>query len=332
MKTYLKKFGFFVLPITILVIIALYFYVKTDVYDDFGSNKTLAWNYNFQQLNDISTKKLLTTNQTYNSFVFGSSRSCSVYGCYLQTKLPSSKFFHYANWNETIGGILAKLQYLDAKGYDLKNIMVYIDTDYTFDGEGKLSPMDHYLITKESKFKYYYDHLISFFSNFDADKLKILVGKGEQTGSFVNRKLDQVTNDFNHECSADEIRKYQYVQSDEEFKQRMDSLKKSGFMYERHKAQQYKSPQISEEEEVMIEQIATLLEKHHSKYFVVLTPLYDQQKLNNRDFGILKKYFKNNIYDFSGKNKYTEDYYNYPDRIHFQNYISKEIIDSVVAR
>jgi hypothetical protein len=221
---------------------------------------------------------------------------------------------------------------LDEKGYDLKNIMVYIDTDYTFDGEGKLSPMDHYLITKESKFKYYYNHLISFFSNFDTDKLKILMGKGEQTSSFVNRKLDPVTNDFNHECSADEIRKYQYVQSDEEFKHKMDSLKKSGFMYERPKTQQYKSPQISEEEKVMIEKIATLLEKHHSKYFVVLTPLYDQQKLNNKDFYILKKYFKNNLYDFSGKNKYTEDFYNYPDRIHFQNYISKQIIDSVVVR
>lgn len=332
MKKYLKKFGFFVLPLIILAVTGLYFYVKTDVYDDFGSNKTLAWNYTFQNLNDISTKKLLTTNRDYDSFVFGSSRSCSVYGCYLQTKLPNSKFFHYANWNETIGGILAKLQYLDEKGYDLKNIMVYIDTDYTFGGEGKLSLMDHYLITKESKFKYYYNHLISFFSNFNTDKLKILMGKGEQTSSFVNRKLDPVTNDFNHLCSAEEIRKYQYVQSDEEFKHKMDSLKSSGFLYERPKTQQYKSPQISEEEAVMVEQIATLLEKHHSKYYVVLTPLYDQQKLSNKDFDILKKYFKNNLYDFSGKNKYTEDFYNYPDRIHFQNYISKEIIDSVVVR
>lgn len=332
MKKYLSKLGLFLLPLIILGSVALFFYIKIDVYGDFGKKDSFAWNYNFQQLNDISTKKLLTTDRTYNSYVFGSSRSCSVYGCYLQTKLPDSRFFHYANWNETIGGILAKLQYLDEKGYDLKNIMVYIDTDYTFDGEGKLSPMDHYLITKESKFKYYYNHLISFFSNFDTDKLKILMGKGEQTSSFVNRKLDPVTNDFNHECSADEIRKYKYVQSDEEFKHKMDSLKKSGFMYERPKTQQYKSPQISEEEKVMIEKIATLLEKHHSKYFVVLTPLYDQQKLNNKDFYILKKYFKNNLYDFSGKNKYTEDFYNYPDRIHFQNYISKQIIDSVVVR
>jgi hypothetical protein len=332
MKKFLSKLGLFLLPLFILGIVALFFYVKTDVYGDFTKKDNFAWNYNFQQLNDISTKKLLSTHRTYNSFVLGSSRSCSIYGCYLQTKLPDARFFHYANWNETIGGILAKLQYLDASGYQLYNIMVYMDTDYTFNEDGKLSPMDHYLITKESKAKYYYNHLIAFFSNFDMDKFKILIGEGEQTSSYVNRKLDPITNDFNHVCSAEEIRKYQYIQSDEQFKHSMDSLKTSGFFYERPKLQQYKSPQISEDEEVMIEQIATLLEKHHSKYYVVLTPLYDQQKLSNKDFNILKKHFKNNLYDFSGINKYTDDFYNYPDRIHFQNYISKQIIDSVVVK
>ena len=332
MKKFLSKLGLFLLPLFILGIVALFFYVKTDVYGDFTKKDNFAWNYNFQQLNDISTKKLLSTHRPYNSFVLGSSRSCSIYGCYLQTKLPDARFFHYANWNETIGGILAKLQYLDASGYQIDNIMVYLDTDYTFNEDGKLSSMDHYLITKELKAKYFYNHLIAFLSNFDLDKFKILLGKGEQTNSYVNRKLDPITNDFNHVCSAEEIRKYQYIQSDEEFKHRMDSLKKSGFLYERPKEQQYKSPQISEDEEVMIEQIVAILEKHHSKYYVVLTPLYDQQKLSNKDFNILKKHFKNHLYDFSGKNKYTDDFYNYPDRIHFQNYISKQIIDSVVVR
>jgi len=332
MKKFLYKLGLFLLPLIILGIVSMFLYVKTDVYGDFGKKDNFEWNYSFQQLNDISTKKLLTSNRAYNSFVFGTSRSCSVYGCYLQTKLQDSKFFHYANWNESIGGMLAKIQYLDAKGYDLKNIILYLDTDYTFNGDGKLSPMDHYLITKESKAKYYYNHAVSFFSNFDMDKFKILIGDGQQTSSYVNRKLDPITNDFNHECSAEEIRKYQYIQSDELFKHKMDSLKKSGYLYERPKTQQYKSTQISDEEEAMLKKIVAILEKHGTQYYAILTPIYDQQKLNHRDYNILKKYFKNNLYDFSGKNKYTEDFYNYPDGIHFQNYISKQIIDSVVVR
>jgi hypothetical protein len=332
MKHFLNKLGLFYLPIIALAVIAFLFYIKTDVYADFGKEKEFYWKYNFQQLSDISTKKLLVSDKNYNSFIFGSSRSCSVYGCYLQTQIPSSKFFHYANWNEPIGGIMVKLKYLDKEGYDLKNVVVYIDTDYTFDGEAKASLMDHYLLLDEPRFLYYYKHLISFFTNFNLEKAKILMGNGEKVDSFVNSKLDINTNDFNHVCSAEEIRKYEYVQSNDEYRHTMDSLKKSGFMYKRPKNQQYKSPQLSEDEEIMIKQIAALLEKHRSKYYVILTPLYDQQKLNRKDFNILKKHFKNNLYDFSGKNKYTEDYYNYPDRTHFQNYISKQIIDSVVVR
>ncbi|MCP9764627.1 hypothetical protein [Lacihabitans soyangensis] len=332
MKNFIKKFALFISPIAVLAALALFFYIKRDVYSDFEHKNNFAWKYNFQQLSDISTKKLLATDKNYNSFIFGSSRSCSIYGCYLESKLPGSRFFHYANWNEPIGGILAKLKYLEAEKYDLKNVVIYLDTDYTFDGEAKASPMDHYLILKESKFYYYYKHLVSFFSNFSLEKLKILMGEGEKVSSFVNSKLDVKTNDFNHVCSAEEIRKYSYVQSNYDYKHRLDSLKKAGFMYERPQNQQYRSPQISEEEEVMIKEIAVILEKHKTQYTVVLTPLYDQQKLDKKDYDILKKYFKNNLHDFSGKNKYTGDFYNYPDRTHFQNYISKEIIDSVVVR
>ena len=332
MKNFLNKLALFILPIVVLVVTALFFYIKRDVYSDFGEKNDFAWKYNFQQLSDISTKKLLSSDKKYNSFIFGSSRSCSIYGCYLESKIPDSKFFHYANWNEPIGGILAKLRYLDAQNYDLKNVVMYIDTDYTFDGKAEASPMDHYLILGESKFYYYYKHLISFFTNFSTEKLKILMGEGEKVSSFVNSKLDVNTNDFNHVCSAEEIKKYSYVQSNGDYKHRLDSLKKAGFMYERPRIQPYRSSQISEEEEVMIKEIAIILDKHNTQYTVVLTPLYDQQKLSKKDFNILKKYFKNNLHDFSGKNKYTEDFYNYPDRIHFQNYISKEIMDSVVVR
>ena len=38
------------------------------------------------------------------------------------------------------------------------------------------------------------------------------------------------------------------------------------------------------------------------------------------------------MHNISEKNKYTEDFYNYPDKVQFQDYVSKEIINSVVVK
>jgi len=330
MFQYLKKMWYFFLPIFLLFGLAIILYLKSDPFFDFSSSKKFRWVYSYQRLNDISTKNLLSTKINYNSFILGSSRSCGVYGCYLETKIPDSKFFHFADWVENIGGVLAKLQFLDSQGYQLKNIIIYLDTDKTFEGEGSLTTEDHYEVTKQSKVAYKFAHFVSFFSFFNLEKFKILTGKGEESGYYVNQPLDTLTNDYNHICSADVIKNYGFAQNDEVFRNKIDSLKSSGFLYSRPVIVAYNKPQISVEEEERIKKIIEVLKKHNSNYYIVITPLFDQRKFNSEDLKILKKYFGKRLFDFSGKNSITENIYNYPDRLHFQNYISKQIIDSVL--
>src|SRR6185369_17091608 len=100
-------------------------YIERDVYSDFGNYKNYSWKYNFQGLGDISTKKLINSSIAYNSFIFGSSRSAELYACYLNKKIKNARFFHYANWYETIGGIYAKLKLLDSLKYHLDNVIIY---------------------------------------------------------------------------------------------------------------------------------------------------------------------------------------------------------------
>jgi hypothetical protein len=320
-------FGIFfiaLLPPTLL-------YIKADAYRDFKEYENYSWTYSFQGLGDLSTKKLLKSTYDYNSFVFGSSRSNGLWACYLNSKIPGAKFFHYGNWVESIGGIYRKLKLIDSLGYDIDNVVIYLDTDNTFADEGELNPLtNHYVLTGEGEWEYYFRHYKSFFSSFNPDKLKILLGMEVQGEIFPNWDSDPVTNDGNHKCSEAVLARYGQKLATDEHRARIDSMKRSGFLYVRPDVQGYRSKQISSGELSMLQGIAELFKKHDTNYYVVITPLYDQLKFSQEDLAILQDIFGQRLYDFSGINSFTEDEANYPDRKHFQPYISKLMIDSIL--
>jgi hypothetical protein len=331
MRIFLKTLGIFLIFPAIIFILALLIYIKHDVYADFGNHKNYNWKYYFQQLGDISTKKLLNNSTIeYNSFVFGSSRSTSIYACYLQKKIPGSQFFHYGNWNETVGGIYAKLHLIDSLGLSIDNVFIYFDTDYTFRGDGKCSPADHYLLTKNSKFSYLKRHFNSFYKNFSVDKLRIILGLKVEGKVYPNKLSDVHTNDYNHICSPEIIDGYGDVNTSQVFIQKIDSLKASGFLYTRSDSVIYNEKMISDTEALVLKKMLSIFKKHNTNYTIVITPVYDQHKFNAEDSVLLYSLFGENIHDFSGINKITQNEYNYPDRKHFQPYITKMIIDSVI--
>ena len=137
----------------------------------------------------VSAKNLLNSTIRYNTFILGSSRTTSVYACYVQRKVNDSRAFHYGNWNESIGGILEKVKLLDSLGYNLRNVIIYIDTDVTFDDDGSAKPYDHYLIAHISKMRSRIDHFQSFIS--DVQNLSILTGRNPPKDEFPNWHSDQ---------------------------------------------------------------------------------------------------------------------------------------------
>ena len=331
MKKFLLNLAKFISIPLIILSVVIFVYVKRDIYQDFGPYDNYSWTYRVQTMGDLSTKKLLNSKTKYDSFIFGSSRAISVYACYLQQKLKGSKFFHYANWGESIGGIYEKLNLIDSLGYDIKNVFIYIDTDDTFNGGGKCLPGDHYLLTKQDKFDYYFEHFKGFLSQ--EDLLKIMLGKKLNYYAAPDWDSDPVTNDGRHHCSDSTVLAEYGVnkKGTKQHDRRIDSLKNTGVLYDRQNTQKVTEKQISPNEEKLLEKIKILFDKHKTKYYIVITPIYDMAKFEESDLKILKDIFGDNLYDFSGENKYTLDEYNYNDMSHFQYYITKEIIDSVVA-
>ncbi|MFB9054506.1 hypothetical protein ACFFVB_15560 [Formosa undariae] len=331
MKKFLKSIFIFAISVMCFSLLFIVPYINADPYFDFFKKNNYSWIYRFQMLGDLSTKKLIHSDSDYNSFIFGSSRTTGVYGCYLEQKIPDSEFYHFANWSESIGGIYKKIKLIDSLGYSLDNTIIYLDTDYTFEGDGKEHEYDHYLITGENRFSYLHNHFKTYYENFSLDKFDILLGNSISGENFPNRDSDPVTNDAYHRCNdITVIKNYAKVKKDIPYLKKMDSLIESGFMYKREAVQKQQIPQISTIEKKYLEKIAELFKKHNTNYYIVVTPLYDQYKFHKDDLTILNTIFPDRVFDFSGINSFTIDPYNFPDRKHFQPYISKKILDSIV--
>jgi hypothetical protein len=150
---------------------------------------------------------------------------------------------------------------------------------------------------------------------------------------FPNKASDIYTNDYNHNCSSPEvIERYGNIITSQEHRHRIDSMKAIGFLYPRADSLIYNPQKISDNEKVLLNKILGILNNHNTNYTIVIPPIYDQHKFHPDDSALLDSLFGENIYDFSGVNEFTQNEYNYPDRKHFQPYISKIIIDSVVLK
>ena len=330
MKAFFQNILRFLAFPVLVILITVVPYIKADPYMDFGKKENYSWWYHFQRLGDLSTKKLLHSNHTYNSFILGSSRSISLYACYLNKIFPNSSFFHYANWGDPIEGIQNKLELLDTLGFAIDNVVIYFDADGTFIGAGKCGDSDHYLITKQTRNKAIQDHFKSFYKNLDSDKIKILLGHKKIEGQ-PYWTSDPVTNDARHQCNNPHILSdYSKIDRSDSLIAVIDSMIGTGYLYDRPGEQQYYKDQISNSEKGMLYKIKSILDKHATNYYVVITPLYDQKKFSLKDQAILHEVFGERLFDFSGINRFTNDKYNYPDRMHFQPYISKYMIDSIV--
>lgn len=58
--------------------------------------------------------------------------------------------------------------------------------------------------------------------------------------------------------------------------------------------------------------------------------MYDQLKINEEDLEYLKTLFGDvNVFDFSGINKFTNDYKNYYEASHYRPHVTKEIMEKI---
>ena len=324
----LKKIG----VIFLLFLAFIILYIFRDLYSEFGINKEYRLKYIFHSPAEFSLKRLEHGEKKFNTFIFGSSRSIPLYACYIKHKIFNNdakiKPFHFVNYCETLNGIYNKIVYLDKKNIRIKNAFILFDHTYTFTNKDENINNDYYLYNKISPWYQIKSHFLSFFyySGKDLPKnLRILSGL---TNYRDYKFSDTNTNDLFHNCS-EIIKENKY---DTLFFNNSSPVNnEENDLFERKNKKYTLNQQLSLSEIYKLNKIKSILKKHKSKYVVLFAPMYDQCKLNHHDQASINSIFgKQNIIDFSGKNKITENKKFYSSTAHYYPIVGKIMIDSIV--
>ncbi|WP_026994226.1 hypothetical protein [Flectobacillus major] len=261
----------------------------------------------------------------YNSFILGSSRTMAFKPKHWQKYLGTNDTpYLFDASNESIYGIYHKLKLLDNRGVKIKNVLLIICRDRTFTHTsnqiGHLY-IKHPLVSGESSLDFQAQFLKAYFSPEFLFKYYLyqLCGYSDwMQGVIENKQILYDTKDNTITIPAQEA-------AITRFPERYYAAKMHVF-YKRNSETTDRVARIKPLQKAMLAEIKQLFLKHKTAYKVVISPLYDQVKLNPKDKAILEEIFGNNIYDFSGKNTFTQSYTNYYEASHYRPTVGDSIL------
>ena len=331
MRRFLKSILYFsllgIVPAALLLLSYIYFdpFKVIRYYDDF------SYAYINPDLDFISTEVYIRNDPKYhfNSFILGSSRTMAYQPKSWMQHLPNgARPYVFAASNESVYGIYTKLKFLDSLNRKIDNALIIYCRDVTFNKTANESGhlfIKHPATTMESKFDFHLTFFKSylsplFFTNFH---LYTITKKFKPyMAAYIESKkvrYDKITNQVSIVDGEDEIRKTPA----EYYRKRKD------IFYERKNEQTDSIQRIKEKQLFMLKEIKRILEKNHTNYRIVLSPLYEQIKFNTTDYAILKRLFGQNIYDFSGKNFVSESKINYYETSHYRPVMGDSILNLI---
>ena len=80
----------------------------------------------------------------------------------------------------------------------------------------------------------------------------------------------------------------------------------------------------------LLGEIVDYLKYNNAEYKVIISPLYDQRKFHPKDLIVLDSIFgQSNVFDFSGINKFTNDFHNYYEQNHYRPTVASEILKEI---
>ena len=339
----MKKFVTNLFNFSLIIIIPIFF-CSCSIYIYLDPFKVL---YNYESFYDSTSKGSVTTdkdyistttfiknskNIDYNSFIFGNSRSIFYqipeWKKYLK---ENSKCFHFDASGEALYALNKKIEFINQKGNSIDNVLLVLDYATLIQDKpktGHLGMISPQLVNYSNIFDFH----ITFFNAFltpkflyafldfkISDQIKPYMKEGFLL-SDKKINYDVITNELRLDDFENLIKQEKYYN-----KQRLSVF------YDRDTTKQIYSPEcILENQKVMLSNIKNILDKHNTNLKVIINPLYDQLKLNKKDIAYLENLFgSDNVFDFSGINKFTNDYRNYYEASHYRPHIASDIMKKI---
>lgn len=331
MKSFLKSvFRFLIIPIVffLLLVIGYIVYDPFQVIHSYDKYTSLQVNRSY-----MSTEVFLKNykKEHYNSFIFGSSR---IFGYNIDSWKEhlgtDARVYSFDSYGEKIDAVYHKLKFLDSLNVDIKNVLLCLDVDFTFnynENEPRFLYMEHPLLSGKGWCDFHVTHfsayftpsfIISFYGN------RILGLKNSYIGRhyfFVQASFDPKTNRPFRSDLEERIKNEPDYYDAPMFYTVRDTLIVSQFI------------QIDKEHEETLRGIKQIFSKHNTNYKVVINPLYSQVKFNPQDMdAIISVFGSEHVYDFSGRNEFTTSKYNYYEESHFRPFVGDSIMNIIYGK
>ena len=256
----------------------------------------------------------------YNSFIVGSSRSDFYYiekwKEYLDT---SAVCFHFNQSGDNLYGMYHRVEYLYNHFDQVDNILLIMDHELLASTEPKTGPLfvTPYQVTPSlDYFSFHWCFFRTFYSAlFQKD--------------YWNKDYRQ--KDYFYYPFFNELHKFKAedaIVSDPEKYYR--SLPKDYLLYQRDTVQRIGEQIIQEKQKELLEGIHRLIAYGGTDCKVIISPLYDQLKLNPIDSLYLSGLFsEKSFFDFSGINVFTQDTLNYYENSHYRPSLSNHLLEII---
>lgn len=327
-KSGLSFLALLLLPLIILVVLYVHF-------DPFQVvRKYSTYQYTPVDLNRdyISTEIFLANRQEYdyNSFIFGSSRATAFSpDSWSEHLYERAVPFVFDATAESVFGIYTKLKFLDKEKTNIENVLIIFCRNACFKNKNYNDHLriKHPKISGESWIKF---HLVFFkaYCNF-----KFLLGyhsylitskENSFTHGIVQNRgisVDYITNHITLFLWENEL----IEDSKKYYESRRD------IFYEQ-KGERFEPDQKIEDNVMkMFVEIRDILERNHSNYKVILSPIYDQVRFSVKDKDNLREIYGDHLYDFTGKNFITENDTNWYETFHFRPFIADSIMNIIYS-
>ena len=263
----------------------------------------------------------------FNSFILGNSCTmafrCGEWEKYLAPGDRTIRLFGNA---ESIKAISLKLRALDREGAEIKNVLIILDRASLshfelLTGPGNILPS---AISGRNPFAVQLAFMQGFaMPDFLFPYLKYrITGKVELTMKRMN-PYGKVRDSKNNDA----------------FNPREKQIEQEGEAYWKNRKIEFPerdgtvtiaAPAIYQKQRKVLDEIMEVLRRHNTSIRVLVSPDYNQNELHPDDREILQSIFgKENVYDFSGINEFTEDYHNYYEAGHYRPLLGNKLLERI---
>ena len=333
LRGFLRSLTIFASPFVVLLMLYLLLdpfkvvwsydsYYPTNVAGGVSLNPGYVATQNFRQRVD---------SEHYDSFILGNSRSIYYPISAWQEMIGSeSRCYHFDAASESLLGIWQKLRFIEQSGCSIRHLLWVTDASLL-----AKTDCDHWHLCESAPALTNYRNALYF--NWYSFKAFI-------SPKFLAAYLDYLSFHqlrpfmLKESLLTEDMFCYDAIGNECDF-QPLEQMIAEGKYYPAERMKVFEGRQfpdsispsvIGTEQQVLLDSIATLLARQETDVQIVISPLFDQIRLNPQDVSALTKRFGERcVHDFSGPNEWNRDFKNYYEASHYRRPVAIDILRKI---